>query len=81
MSSPEMESWSQHLPPCVPLVASAGKETCAKPWHQELVVFALVDVLAAGEDLLITLSGGCHKNVDSCSKKQPDHIPILSLYL
>ena len=47
MSSPEMESWSQHLPPGVPLVASAGKETCAQPWHQELVVFALGDVLAA----------------------------------
>ena len=76
-----MESWSQHLPPGVPLVASAGKETSAQPWHKELVVFALGDLLAAGEDLLIALSGGCHKNVDSCSKKQPDHIPIFFLYL
>ena len=76
-----MESWSQHLPPGVPLVASAGKETSAQPWQQELVVFALGDLLAAGEDLLIALSGGCHKNVDSCSKKQPDHIPIFFLYL
>ena len=76
-----MECWSQHLPPGVPLVASAGKETSAQPWQQELVVFALGDLLAAGEDLLIALSGGCHKNVDSCSKKQPDHIPIFFLYL
>ena len=42
-----MESWSQHLPPGVPLVASAGKETCAQPWHHEVVVFTLGDLLAA----------------------------------
>ena len=42
-----MESWSQHLPPGVPLVASAGKKTSAQPWHHEVVVLTLGDLLAA----------------------------------
>ena len=37
----EMEGGCQHLPPGVPLAASAGQEACPKPRPEEFVIFAL----------------------------------------